>query len=54
MSVGSKFEFTIPSELAYGANGYPPTIPGNAVLAFEIELLSIQKAEAETAPQAAK
>jgi len=50
MSVGSKYLFTIPSDLAYGANGNPPRIPGNSVLQFEIELLEIQKApEPETA-----
>ncbi len=49
MPVGSKYKFTIPSDLAYGPNGNPPRIPGNSVLQFEIELLEIQKAEA--APQ---
>ncbi|MEI6895133.1 MAG: FKBP-type peptidyl-prolyl cis-trans isomerase [Colwellia sp.] len=44
MSVGSKYLFTIPSDLAYGPNGNPPRIPGNSVLQFEIELLEIQKA----------
>jgi len=46
MSVGSKFKFTIPSDLAYGPNGNPPRIPGHSVLQFEIELLEIQKPEA--------
>lgn len=49
MSVGSKYKFTIPSDLAYGPNGNPPRIPGNSVLEFEIELLEIQKSE--PAPQ---
>lgn len=50
MSVGSKFKFTIPSDLAYGPNGNPRGgIPGNSVLEFEIELLEIQKSE--PAPQ---
>ena len=49
MSVGSKYKFTIPSDLAYGPNGNPPRIPGNSVLEFEIELLDIQKDE--PAPQ---
>ena len=49
MSVGSKYKFTIPSDLAYGPNGNPPRIPGNSVLQFEIELLEIQKPKA--APQ---
>lgn len=45
MSVGAKYKFTIPSDLAYGPNGNPPRIPGNSVLQFEIELLEIKKAE---------
>ena len=45
MSVGAKYQFTIPSDLAYGPNGNPPRIPGNSVLQFEIELLEITKAE---------
>lgn len=49
MSVGSKYKFTIPADLAYGPNGNPPSIPGNSVLEFEIELLEIQKPE--PAPQ---
>lgn len=43
MSVGAKYKFTIPSDLAYGPAGSPPRIPGNSVLEFEIELLEIQK-----------
>ncbi len=42
MAVGAKFKFTFPPELAYGAAGNPPEIPGNSVLEFEIELLEIQ------------
>lgn len=49
MSVGSKYKFTIPANLAYGPNGNPPRIPGNSVLQFDIELLEIQKPE--QAPQ---
>ena len=45
MAVGSKYKFTIPSDLAYGPVGNPPRIPGNSVLEFEIELLEIQKPE---------
>jgi len=52
MSIGSKYLFTIPSDLAYGPNGNPPRIPGNSVLQFEIELLEIKKAaEPEEATQ---
>ncbi len=49
MSVGAKYKFTIPANLAYGEAGSPPRIPGNSVLNFEVELLEIQKAE--PAPQ---
>ena len=46
MSVGAKYKFTIPSDLAYGPNGNPPRIPGNSVLQFEVELLEIQQPSA--------
>jgi len=42
MSVGAKYKFTIPSDLAYGPNGNQG-IPGNSVLEFEVELLEIVK-----------
>lgn len=41
MSVGDKWTLYIPSELAYGANPPGATIPPNAVLVFEVELLDI-------------
>ena len=40
MGVGSKFQFTIPSELAYGENG-PESIGPSQVLLFDVELLEI-------------
>ena len=42
MKVGDKFKFTIPPELAYGANSPSPKIPPNSTLVFEVELLGIQ------------
>lgn len=44
MTVGSKYMFYIPSEMAYGAQGRP-SIPPNSVLIFEVELLDIVKAD---------
>jgi FKBP-type peptidyl-prolyl cis-trans isomerase len=43
MKVGAKFEFTIPSALAYGPSGTGP-IPPNSVLVFDVELLEINPA----------
>ncbi|HQV39713.1 MAG: FKBP-type peptidyl-prolyl cis-trans isomerase [Flavobacteriales bacterium] len=41
MPVGSRFKVYIPSELGWGERGAGQDIPGNNVVVFELELLSI-------------
>ena len=48
MQVGSKWQLFVPSNPAYGAQG-PEDIGPNAMLIFEVELVSIQKAAAPAA-----
>jgi len=41
LSLGQKAVLTVSSDFAYGARGFPPVIPPNSTLNFEVELLQI-------------
>lgn len=43
MCEGEKRKLVIPPDMGYGSRGAPPKIPGDAVLNFEVELLTIER-----------
>ena len=42
MTLGEEAEITAQPEFAYGKQGYPPVIPPNSVLIFNIKLLNLK------------
>ncbi|KAJ7223498.1 FKBP-type peptidyl-prolyl cis-trans isomerase [Mycena pura] len=41
LSLGTKAKLTVTPDYGYGSRGFPPVIPPNATLVFEVELLKI-------------
>ncbi len=54
MPKGSKWEIYVPSDLAYGARGTHGKIGPNATLIFTIELVDVQKANAQSSANTSK
>jgi len=52
MSVGEKYHFVIPANLAYGEQG-AGSIPGGSTLLFDVELLDIKSADTAAPTEAA-
>jgi FKBP-type peptidyl-prolyl cis-trans isomerase len=47
MPTGARWNLFVPPALAYGERGAGRTIPPNATLVFEVELIAIGRAPAE-------
>lgn len=42
MKVGERANLTCSPDYAYGARGFPPVIPPNSTLVFDVELLGVE------------
>jgi FKBP-type peptidyl-prolyl cis-trans isomerase len=42
MSIGQRAKLTCTPDYAYGARGFPPVIPPNSTLVFDVELLEVK------------
>src|SRR6059036_1034472 len=50
MKVGSKYQFFVPPNLAYGDRAVGPDIAPNSMLIFEVELLGVKPPESSASP----